>query len=151
MSVSFSSSATRQSRVPEDKVEADDRFGLRRLAVVKNGGLSCCPHESATVGQETVVAGADLTFGQHCTQQMKDQHSNFFGSSSMLPCSLTSPSDARPLRTYTCADSCPCGPSRARDETGALIGQSDRRVCNPPALSAWRRQDGRKHVETLFL
>lgn len=57
------------SQVPEDEVEADDGFGLRRLAVVEDGGLSFCPNKSATVGQETVVAGVDLTFGQHCMQR----------------------------------------------------------------------------------
>lgn len=53
--------------VPEYKVEADDGLGLRRFAAVEDGGLRLCPDEAAAVGQETVEAGAHLTFGQHYT------------------------------------------------------------------------------------
>lgn len=55
-------------KVPEYEVEADDGFGLRRLAAVEDGRLSLRPHEAAAVRQEAVVAGAHLTFGQHCKE-----------------------------------------------------------------------------------
>lgn len=60
--------------VPEYEVKADNGLGLRCLAVVQDGGLSFCPDKAATVGQETVVAGADLTFGQHYTQWAEEQN-----------------------------------------------------------------------------
>lgn len=61
-------------QVPEYEVKADNGLGLRGLAVVQDGGLSFCPDKAATVGQETVVAGADLTFGQHYTQPAEGQN-----------------------------------------------------------------------------
>lgn len=61
-------------QVPEYEVKADDSLGLRCLAVVQDGGLSFCPDKAATVGQETVVAGADLTFGQHYMQWAEGQN-----------------------------------------------------------------------------
>ncbi len=57
------------ANVPEDEVKADDGLGLRRLAVVEDGCLGLRPDEAATVRQETVVAGARLTFGQHYSRQ----------------------------------------------------------------------------------
>lgn len=52
-------------KVPEYEVEADDGLWLRRLAVVDDSRLGLRPDEAAAVHQETVVAGADLTFAQH--------------------------------------------------------------------------------------
>lgn len=53
--------------VPEYEVEADDRLGLRGLAVVQDGRLGLGPDKASAVGQEAVVTGGHLTFGQHCT------------------------------------------------------------------------------------
>lgn len=52
-------------RLPEYEVEADDGFRLGGLAAVEDGGLRLCPDEATVVGQETIVAGAHLTLGQH--------------------------------------------------------------------------------------
>lgn len=54
-------------KVPEYEVEADDGLGLGGLTAVEDGCLGLHPDEAASVRQETVVAGADLTFGQHYT------------------------------------------------------------------------------------
>jgi len=60
-------------KAPENEVEADDGFRLRRLVVVENRRLSLRPDEAAAVHQETVVAGVHLTLGQHCTPRV-DRH-----------------------------------------------------------------------------
>ncbi len=57
--------------VPEDKVEADHRLGLRGLAVVEDSGLSLSPHKSSILSQEAVMAGAHLAFGEHCKYKWK--------------------------------------------------------------------------------
>lgn len=53
-------------KVPEDEVEADDGIRLGRFTVVQHRGLSLRPHVATVVCQETVLAGANLTFGEHC-------------------------------------------------------------------------------------
>lgn len=60
-------------QAPENEVEADNGFRLRCLAAVKDGGLSLRPHEATIIGQEAVVAGGHLAFGQHCRQTDRGQ------------------------------------------------------------------------------
>lgn len=62
-------------KVPEDEVEADDGIRLGRFTVVQHRGLSLRPHVATVVCQETVLAGANLTFGEHCavwTEEKED-------------------------------------------------------------------------------
>lgn len=56
-------------KLPEYEVEADDGLWLRRLVAVEDGGLRFSPDETATVGQESVLAGDHLTFRQHCRHE----------------------------------------------------------------------------------
>lgn len=60
-------------QAPENEVEANDGFRLRRLVAVEDGGLSLRPHVAAVVGQEAVVAGGHLAFGEHCRQTEDSQ------------------------------------------------------------------------------
>lgn len=62
-------------KVPEDEVEADDGIRLGSFTVVQHRGLSLRPHVATVVCQETVLAGANLTFGEHCavwTEEKED-------------------------------------------------------------------------------
>lgn len=77
-----------QPKVPEYEVEADNGLGLRGLAAVEDGRLGLCPDEATAVCQETVVAGAHLTLGQHYTRD-RDTDRKEMATKGWTPCTHT--------------------------------------------------------------